>query len=119
MPRNKMTGGYAHPNEIKLYDVPDFELAKPIIEKDPFFQIHIPMLGDRACIKEIKFKVGFRQRFQTSRYLYRLYLCLKLSNALLEDTNGTIGQKVSEVGFDPFNTDYGFAPIENHNRQSA
>jgi AraC family transcriptional activator of pyochelin receptor len=127
MPRKKMIGGYAHPIErTKLYDVPALELAKQIIDKDPYSHIHIPMLADRAGINEFKLKVGFRELFQTSPYQYRLHLCLERAKTLLEETDDTIDQISSRVGFDTYNgfstafkKAYGFAPTEYRNRQTA
>lgn len=104
MPRKKIVGGYEHPIErTKLYDVPAIELAKSIIEKDPISHIHIPMLADKAGINEFKLKVGFRELFHTSPYQYRLHLCLERAKALLEDTDDTIDQIASKVGFDTYN----------------
>ena len=104
MPRKKIVGGYEHPIErTKLYDVPAIELAKSIIEKDPVSHIHIPMLADKAGINEFKLKVGFRELFQTSPYQYRLRLCLERAKALLEDTDDTIDQIATKVGFDTYN----------------
>jgi AraC family transcriptional regulator, transcriptional activator of the genes for pyochelin and ferripyochelin receptors len=127
MPRKKMIGGYAHPIErTKIYDVPAIELAKAIIEKDPYSHIHIPMLADKAGINEFKLKVGFRELFQTSPYQYRLHLCLERAKVLLEETDDTIDQIAYRVGFATYNgfstafkKAYGFAPTEYRNRQTA
>jgi AraC family transcriptional regulator, transcriptional activator of the genes for pyochelin and ferripyochelin receptors len=125
--RKKIILGYAQPIErTKIYDVPALELAKAIIDKDPYSHIHIPMLADRAGINEFKLKVGFRELFQTSPYQYRLHLCLERAKALLEETDDTIDQIASRVGFDTYNgfstafkKAYGFPPTEYRNRQSA
>ncbi len=102
--RKKRIRGYAHPIErTKLYDVPAIELAKTLIEKDPVNHIHIPILADRAGINEFKLKLGFRELFQTSPYQYRLQLCLKRAKQLLEDTDDTIDQIASKVGFETYN----------------
>ena len=127
MLRKKKVAGYAHSIErTKLYDVPALELAKSIIDKDPFSHIHIPMLAGRAGINEFKLKVGFRELFQTSPYQYRLHLCLERAKVLLEETDDTIDQIASRVGFDTYNgfstafkKAYGFAPTEYRNRQFA
>jgi AraC-like DNA-binding protein len=127
MPRKKIIEGYEHPIErTKLYDIPAIELAKAIIEKDPVSHIHIPMLADRAGINEFKLKLGFRELFQTSPYQYRLKLCLEKARMLLEDTDDTIDQIASKVGFDTYNgfstafkKAYSIAPTEYRNRQSA
>jgi AraC-like DNA-binding protein len=127
MSRKKIVGGYEHPIErTKLYDVPALELAKSIIEKDPASHIHIPMLADKAGINEFKLKIGFRELFQTSPYQYRLRLCLEKAKTLLEDTDDTIDQIASKVGFDTYNgfstafkKAYNIAPTEYRNRQSA
>jgi AraC-like DNA-binding protein len=104
MPRKKIVGGYEHPIErTKLYDIPALELAKSIIEKDPASHIHIPMLADKAGINEFKLKVGFRELFRTSPYQYRLRLCLERAKELLEETDDTIDQIASKVGFDTYN----------------
>jgi AraC family transcriptional activator of pyochelin receptor len=127
MPRKKIIGGYAHPIErTKLYDVPAIELAKSIIEKDPASHIHIPMLADKAGINEFKLKIGFRELFQTSPYQYRLRLCLERAKTLLEETDDTIDQIASRVGFDTYNgfstsfkKAFNIAPTEYRNRLSA
>ena len=104
MSRKKIVEGYQHPIErTKLYDVPAIELAKSIIDKDPVSHIHIPMLADRAGINEFKLKIGFRELYQTSPYQYRLRLCLERAKELLEDTDDTIDQIASKVGFDTYN----------------
>lgn len=125
--RKKFILGYEHPIErTKLYDVPAIELAKSIIEKDPVSHIHIPMLADKAGINEFKLKVGFRELFHTSPYKYRLQLCLEKAKALLEDTDDTIDQIASKVGFDTYNgfstafkKAFSIAPTEYRNRLSA
>jgi len=127
MQRKKKIAGYEHPiSRTKLYDVPAIELAKSIIEKDPVSHIHIPMLADRAGINEFKLKIGFRELFQTSPYKYRLRLCLEKARMLLEETDDTIDQIASKVGFDTYNgfstafkKAYSIAPTEYRNRQSA
>ena len=127
MSRKKIVAGYANPIErTKLYDVPALELARSIIEKDPASHIHIPMLADKAGINEFKLKIGFRELFQTSPYQYRLHLCLERAKELLEDTDDTIDQIASKVGFDTYNgfstafkKAYSIAPTEYRNRQSA
>jgi AraC family transcriptional activator of pyochelin receptor len=102
--RKKRILGYAHHIErTKLYDVPAIELAKSLIEKDPINHLHIPILADRAGINEFKLKQGFRELFQTSPYQYRLYLCLKMAKDLLEETDDTIDQIASKVGFETYN----------------
>jgi AraC family transcriptional activator of pyochelin receptor len=102
--RKKRIRGYANPIEhTKLYDVPAIELAKSLIEKDPINHLHIPMLADRAGINEFKLKQGFRELFQTSPYQYRLFLCLKKAKQLLEETDDTIDQIASKVGFETYN----------------
>ena len=102
--RKKRIRGYAHPIErTKLYDVPAIELAKSIIEKDPVNHLQIPILADRAGINEFKLKQGFRELFQTSPYQYRLQLCLKKAKQLLEETDYTIDQIASKVGFETYN----------------
>jgi len=102
--RQKRIRGYAHPIErTKLYDVPAIELAKSLIEKDPVNHLHIPILADRAGINEFKLKQGFRELFQTSPYQYRLQLCLSKAKQLLEDTDDTIDQIASKVGFETYN----------------
>ena len=127
MSRKKIVLGYAQPIErTKLYDVPAIELAKSIIEKDPVAHIHIPMLADRAGINEFKLKVGFKELFQTSPYQYRLRLCLEKAKELLEDTDDTIDQIASKVGFDTYNgfstafkKAFSIAPTQYRNRLSA
>lgn len=127
MPRKKRLLGYNNPIEkTKLYDVPALELAKSIIEKDPVKHIHIAILADKAGINEFKLKLGFRELFQTSPYQYRLQLCLEKAKQLLEETDDTIGQISSKVGFDTYNgfstafkKAFQVAPTEYRNRQSA
>lgn len=127
MPRKKIVEGYEHPIErTKLYDVPAIELARSIIEKDPASHIHIPMLADKAGINEFKLKIGFRELFQTSPYQYRLHLCLERAKLLLEETDDTIDQIASRVGFDTYNgfstafkKAFNIAPSEYRNRISA
>jgi AraC-like DNA-binding protein len=127
MPRKKIVGGYDHLIErTKLYDIPAIELAKTIIEKDPTAHIHIPMLADKAGINEFKLKIGFRELFRTSPYQYRLSLCLERARQLLEDTDDTIDQIASKVGFDSYNgfstafkKVYSVPPTAYRNRQSA
>jgi AraC-like DNA-binding protein len=102
--RKKQIRGYAHLIErTKLYDVPAIELVKSIIEKDPVNHIQIPTLANRAGINEFKLKRGFRELFQTSPYQFRLQLCLKKAKQLLEETDDTIDQIASKVGFDSYN----------------
>lgn len=102
--RKKRIQGYAHPIErTKLYDVPAIELAKSLIEKDPVNHLHIPILADRAGINEFKLKQGFRELFQISPYQYRLQLCLTKAKQLLEETDDTIDQIASKVGFETYN----------------
>jgi AraC-like DNA-binding protein len=123
--RKKKIGGYLHPIErTKLYDVPAIELAKSLIDKDPVTHLHIPILADRAGINEFKLKLGFRELFQTSPYQYRLNLCLKKAQQLLEDTDDTIDQIAAKVGFDTYNgfstafkKAFRVAPTEYRNRQ--
>jgi len=127
MQRKKIIAGYEQPIvRTKLYDVPAIELAKSLIEKDPVSHIHIPMLADRAGINEFKLKVGFRELFQTSPYQYRLRLCLEKAKILLEETDDTIDQIASKVGFDTYNgfstafkKAFRIAPTEYRNRQTA
>ena len=127
MSRKKIIEGYAHPIErTKIYDVPAIEMAKAIIDKDPVSHIHIPMLADRAGINEFKLKVGFKELFRTSPYQYRLHLCLEKAKALLEETDDTIDQIASKVGFDTYNgfstafkKAYRIPPTEYRNLQSA
>ena len=127
MSRKKIVKGYEHPIErTKLYDVPAIELAKSIIEKDPASHIHIPTLADKAGINEFKLKIGFRELFRTSPYKYRLHLCLEKAKLLLEETDDTIDQIATKVGFDTYNgfstafkRAYSIAPTEYRNRQSA
>jgi AraC family transcriptional activator of pyochelin receptor len=123
--RKKRIRGYAHPIErTKLYDVPAIELAKSLIEKDPVNHIHIPILADRAGINEFKLKRGFRELFQTSPYQYRLHLCLMKAKQLLEETDDTIDQIASKVGFETYNgfstafkKTFHIAPTEYRNQQ--
>lgn len=104
MSRKKKILGYEYPIErTKLYDVPAIELAKALIEKDPIAHIHIPKLADKAGINEFKLKLGFRELFQTTPYQYRLQLCLKKAKELLEETDNTIDQIASQVGFNTYN----------------
>lgn len=127
MQRKKMIAGYDQPIvRTKLYDVPAIELAKSLIDRDPVSHIHIPMLADKAGINEFKLKVGFRELFQTSPYQYRLRLCLEKAKILLEETDDTIDQIASKVGFDTYNgfstafkKAFSIAPTEYRNRQSA
>lgn len=127
MQRKKKVAGYEHPiSRTKLYDVPAIELAKSLIEKDPVAHIHIPMLADKAGINEFKLKVGFRELFQTSPYQYRLRLCLEKAKMLLEETDDTIDQIASKVGFDTYNgfstafkKAFSIAPSEYRSLQSA
>jgi len=127
MPRKKIVGGYEHPIErTKLYDIPALELARSIIEKDPFSHIHIPMLADKAGINEFKLKIGFRELFQTSPYQYRLRLCLERAKELLENTDDTIDQIACKVGFDTysgfstaFKKAYNIPPTTYRNLQTA
>ena len=127
MPRKKNIEGSACPIErTKLYDVPAIELAKSLIEKDPFSHIHIPMLADKAGINEFKLKLGFRELFHTSPYQYRLRLCLEKAKTLLEETDDTIDQIATKVGFDSYNgfstafkKAYSIAPTIYRNRQTA
>jgi AraC family transcriptional regulator, transcriptional activator of the genes for pyochelin and ferripyochelin receptors len=104
MSRKKNVVGYSHPIErTKLYDIPAIELAKSLIDKDPISRLHIPILADKAGINEFKLKLGFRELFQTSPYQYRLRLCLKKAKQLLEETDDTIDQIASKVGFETYN----------------
>lgn len=127
MQRKKKIAGYEQPiSRTKLYDVPAIEFAKSIIEKDPVAHIHIPMLADKAGINEFKLKVGFRELFQTSPYQYRLRLCLEKAKMLLEETDDTIDQIASKVGFDTYNgfstafkKAFSIAPTEYRTLQSA
>ena len=127
MPRKKIVEGYEHPIErTKLYDVPAIEFAKSLIDNDPVSHIHIPMLADKAGINEFKLKIGFRELFRTSPYKYRLHLCLERAKDLLEDTDDTIDQIASKVGFDSYNgfstafkKAFHIAPTEYRNRLSA
>ena len=103
MPRKKNVLGYDCPIEkTKLYDIPALEFAKSIIEKDPVKHIHISVLADKAGINEFKLKLGFRELFQTSPYQYRLHLCLEKAKGLLEQTDDTIDQISSKVGFETY-----------------
>ena len=123
--RKKLIEGYEHPIErTKLYDVPAIELAKAIIDKDPSSHIYIPILADKAGITEFKLKIGFRELFQTSPYQYRLHLCLEKAKELLEETDDTIDQIASKVGFDTysgfstaFKKAFHVAPTEYRTRQ--
>jgi AraC-like DNA-binding protein len=123
--RKKRIRGYEQPIErTKLYDVPAIELAKTLIEKDPVNHLNIPILADRAGINEFKLKQGFRELFQTSPYQYRLHLCLKKAKQLLEETDDTIDQIASKVGFETYNgfstafkKAFNVAPTEYRNRQ--
>jgi AraC-like DNA-binding protein len=127
MPRKKMIEGYEHPVErTKLYDIPALELAKSLIDRDPISHIHIPMLADKAGINEFKLKIGFRELFHTSPYQYRLRLCLERAKSLLEETDDTIDQIATKVGFDTYNgfstafkKAFSIAPTEYRNQQSA
>jgi AraC-like DNA-binding protein len=127
MPRKKKIGGYPHLVEkTKLYDVPAIELAKSIIDKDPVAHLHIPILADKAGINEFKLKMGFKELFQTSPYQYRLHLCLEKAKELLEDTDDTIDQIASKVGFETYNgfstafkKAYQVAPTEYRNRSAT
>jgi len=127
MTRKKKIEGYECPIErTKLYDIPALELAKALIEKDPVRHIHISVLADKAGINEFKLKLGFRELFQTSPYQYRLHLCLEKAKILLEETDDTIDQIATKVGFDTYNgfstafkKAYAIAPTEYRNRQSA
>jgi AraC-like DNA-binding protein len=104
MKRKKKILGYDAPVEkTKLYDIPALELAKAIIEKDPVRHLHIGILADKAGINEFKLKLGFRELFQTSPYQYRLHLCLNKAKELLEETDDTIDQIASQVGFETYN----------------
>ena len=125
--RKKLIEGYEHPIErTKLYDVPALELAKAIIDKDPASHIHIPMLAVKAGINEFKLKIGFRELFRTSPYQYRLRLCLEKAKTLLEETDDTIDQIASKVGFNTYNgfstafkKAFSIAPTEYRNCQTA
>jgi AraC-like DNA-binding protein len=127
MSRKKIIEGYEHPIErTKIYDVPALELAKSIIEKDPASHIHIPMLADKAGINEFKLKIGFRELFRISPYQYRLQLCLERAKTLLEDTDDTIDQIASKVGFDSYNgfstafkKAFSIPPTTYRNKQTA
>jgi AraC-like DNA-binding protein len=104
MLRKKRIEGYEHPiQKTKRYDVPAIERAKSLIEKDPVSHIHISMLADKAGINEFKLKIGFRELFQTSPYQYRLRLCLEKARLLLEESDDTIQEIASKVGFDSYN----------------
>ena len=103
MSRKKRILGYNCPIErTKLYDIPALELAKALIEKDPVVHIHISRLADKVGINEFKLKLGFRELFQTSPYQYRLQLCLRKAKELLEETDDTIDQIASKVGFETY-----------------
>lgn len=125
MSRKKRIVGYPCPIEhTKLYDVPALELAKALIDKNPVAHIHLSVLADKAGINEFKLKLGFRELFQTSPYQYRLHLCLEKAKMLLEDTDDTIDQIASKVGFETYNgfstafkKAYNLAPTEYRNRQ--
>jgi AraC family transcriptional regulator, transcriptional activator of the genes for pyochelin and ferripyochelin receptors len=125
--RKRMILNYAHPIErAKLYDAPAIELAKLLIEKDPVSHLHISMLADRAGINEFKLKQGFRELFQTTPYQYRLQLCLSKAKQLLKETDDTIDQIASKVGFDTYNgfstafkKAYKYMPTTYRNRQTA
>lgn len=127
MSRKKKIGDYPHPIErTKLYDIPAIELARSLIEKDPVAHIHIPALADKAGINEFKLKLGFRELFQTSPYQYRLHLCLKKAKQLLEETDDTIDQIASRVGFGTYNgfstafkKAFHLAPTEYRHRQDG
>jgi AraC-like DNA-binding protein len=124
MARKKIIVGYGHPIEYtKLYDIPAIELAKALIDKDPALHLNISALADRAGINEFKLKLGFRELFQTSPYQYRLHLCLEKAKRLLEDTDDTIDQIASKVGFRTYNgfstafkKVYRMAPTDYRNR---
>lgn len=104
MSRKKKIEGYDCPIErTKLYDIPALELAKALIEKNPVAHIHIPILADKAGINEFKLKLGFKELFQTSPYQYRLHLCLQKAKELLEETDDTIDQIATQVGFETYN----------------
>ena len=127
MPRKKKIVGYEYPIErTKLYDIPAIEMAKALIDKDPVTHIHIGKLADKAGINEFKLKLGFRELFQTSPYQYRLHLCLEKAKGLLEETDDTIDQIASKVGFETYNgfstafkKAFHIAPTEYRNRQTA
>jgi len=127
MSRKKNIAGYGHPIEhTKLYDVPAIELAKSLIDKDPVAHIHLPVLADRAGINEFKLKIGFRELFRTSPYQYRLRLCLEKAKNLLEDTDDTIDQIASKVGFHTYNgfstafkKAFNLAPTEYRHQQTG
>ena len=127
MSRKKNVLGYEHPIErTKLYDIPAIEFAKHLIEKDPTSHIHIPMLADRAGINEFKLKIGFKELFKTSPYQYRLHLCLEKAKELLDQTDDTIDQIDSKVGFDTysgfstaFKKAYSIAPTTYRNLRTA
>ena len=104
MPRKKLVVGYETPIErTKLYDIPAIELARSIIERDPFYHIHIPVLAVKAGINEFKLKKGFRELFQTSPYQYRLRLCLAKAKELLIETDDTIDEIAAQIGFETYN----------------
>lgn len=125
--RKKKIEGYECPVEkTKIYDIPALELAKAIIEKDPVKHLHIGILADKAGINEFKLKLGFRELFQTSPYQYRLHLCLIKAKELLEETDDTIDQIASQVGFETYNgfstafkKAFQIAPTQYRNLQTA
>jgi AraC-like DNA-binding protein len=125
--RKKQIRGYAHSIErTKLYDVAAIEMAKSIIDKDPITHLHIPILADKAGINEFKLKLGFKELFQISPYQYRLQLCLKKAKELLEETDDTIDQIATKVGFDTYNgfstafkKAFRIAPTQYRNRLDA
>ena len=127
MSQKKTIAGYCQRMEhTNLYDVPAIELAKQIIEKDPVSHIHIPILADKAGINEFKLKQGFRELFKTSPYQYRLHLCLERAKVLLQETDDTIDQIATKVGFDTYNgfsaafkKAYSIPPTAYRNCQSA
>ena len=127
MPRKKNVEGYEHPIErTKLHDVPAIELTRQIIECDQVYYIHVPILANKAGINEFKLKMGFHELFRTSPYQYRLHLCPEKAKVLLEETDDTIDQIASKVGFDTYNgfsttfkKVYSIAPTEYRNKQSA
>jgi AraC-like DNA-binding protein len=127
MSRKKKILGYEYPIErTKLYDIPALEFAKSIIEKDPVRHIHISVLADKAGINEFKLKLGFRELYQTSPYQYRLHLCLNKAKELLDETDDTIDQIASQVGFETYNgfstafkKAFHLAPTEYRNQQTA
>lgn len=75
MSPKKIIEGYSFPIEcIKLYDIPFLELAKPIIEKNAAFHVHLPVLADKVGINEFKLKISFRGFLRKSPYQYRIRL---------------------------------------------